>query len=73
MAAQIVHNTVLAGENDDDAKSFDVNTWLDQNRLKKFKPYFEEEEIMLDDLLQYSDKDLELILNINHVVNFIDG
>ena len=64
MAAQIVHTALSKGDNNKDLKSFDINTWLDENRLKKFKPYFEENEIMLDDLLQYNDQDLKLILYI---------
>ena len=48
---------------DDESKTPpDINHWLQENRLTKFKQYFEETETILSDLLKYKEEDIELII-----------
>ena len=45
----------------DDSNLPDMNTWLTQNRLdkSKFKAYFKETDVTLEDLLEFDEQDIE--------------
>eukprot|EP01084_Bolivina_argentea_P212917 361813_1 len=58
-----LQQTELTGENDEnDLSNIDINTWLSQNRLGKFKQYFTENEVIMNDLLTYTENTLESII-----------
>ena len=53
------------GEGDtNDICNIDMNIWLKQNRLTKLQQYFQENEVIIDDLLKYSEDDMKLNLFI---------
>eukprot|EP01084_Bolivina_argentea_P078017 141556_1 len=54
-------NTSSTGEQEID--NLDMDAWLKQNRLTKLKQYFEENEVILADLLKYEEKDMDVVLN----------
>ena len=57
--------------NESELSSMDINDWLKQNRLNRFKDYFEENELILSDLLKYTDQDMELNLILISVTHSI--
>ena len=38
----------------------DINQWLQDNKLKNLKPYFEDNEIEMEDLLEFEQTEIEL-------------
>ena len=43
-----------------DVTSIDINEWLKSNRLSKLKDYFETEEAVMEDLLAFTEMDIQL-------------
>ena len=43
-----------------DKQSLSLNQWLDTNRLNRLKPYFQTEEVIMEDLLAFTTHDLQL-------------
>ena len=47
-----------------------LTRWLAQNRLKKLIPYFEEEEVVLDEIKAYNDEIIELRFAVDFSSSF---
>ena len=44
-----------------------INSWLKDNRLeKKFKSYFLENEVIINDLLRYNEQEIEFRIAFRH-------
>ena len=62
MSAGLVQTDQKEGENDNhDDGNNDIIEWLKQHRLLKFKQKIQELEITMDDLLNFTEEQIELI------------
>lgn len=50
-------------------QALDINQWLDSKRLGQLKGYFQKNEIVMEDLMDFAESDLELRLDILSVSN----
>ena len=59
MAANL--QTSCVGEEEGQEGQQDIEVWLDESRLKKFEPYFKENEITFEDVLTWDEDDMNTI------------
>ena len=57
--AQFVDEGTEGNETRQSKPVVNLEQWLKQNRLKKLAPYFEDEEVVMDDLRTYNDTVIE--------------
>eukprot|EP01083_Nonionella_stella_P046909 125606_1 len=68
MAAQLTHTGSTSGEHSQNSiDDVEINEWLTQNRLTKLKQYFEENEVIMSDLLHYEEEDMNVVLKDVHI------
>ena len=53
------------GEGESDGNAYDIHEWLRQNRLLKFKDQIDDLEITVQDLLNFTAEQIELIVYRN--------